>query len=670
MKTKKILTSLLLTLFVVTMSVSVFAANAVAEIDGTTYTSIYDAVSAATDGDVITLLDDIYTGNNAKDCIKIEGKSITLDLNGKLLSQKITDKGLSVAAIAIRSGAALTVKDSVGGGKISATKTAVQLTGTLNLESGTIACDVVPTAADTEASFAYPIWFYAPKATDAPAFNMTGGALELGEKQENFKDALSISFDNEYTTAANYTNAVVAISAGSVEGGFGAYETAEISVTGGSFTADISEYVPADYSTVTNSDGTVSVVSNNEAKIGSTPYATLADALAVGGEITLLKDVTSSSIITVAKDTVLDLNGFTVTGSAKKTFEVYANATFKNGKIKNVHTNKEGRCIDTRTGGITLALDDVSLFANTNGYNQQVINIGGDATGTGAITATITDSTITASNSGYGIMTFNPVDMTITNSEISGYAALYFKAASGSMGSQGSDVDVVNSELNGSYHANESFGAIVFEDTDIDVVVDADSSITTEGNAVCFSPFEGALSTENNSIALNGTVSANKVVEGWKADATVSSANASVITALENQGFVVTDGTIADKLGWTSATDAGYYMVDGTKTGLMRYLFHADITKDITEAGIMYVSTSIFDKDAPYTNQLGQISAGAPSADNAFYSDITGIPESAAGSTYYAVAYVKTADGTFWSDVVGCEPNFEKYFSSLDGGVK
>ena len=110
-------------------------------------------------------------------------------------------------------------------------------------------------------------------------------------------------------------------------------------------------------------------------------------------------------------------------------------------------------------------------------------------------------------------------------------------------------------------------------------------------------------------------------------------------------------------------------MVDDVKTGLMRYLFHADITNYITEAGIMYVSTSIFDKDAPYTNQLGQISAGTPSADNAFYGDITGIPENTTG-TYYAVAYVKTADGTFWSGVVGCKPNFEKHFSSLDGGVK
>ncbi len=668
MKTKKFLTPLLLTLFVVTMSVSVFAADAVAEINGTTYTSIYDAVSSATDGDVIKLLDNVYTGNNAKDCIKIEGKSITLDLNGKILSQTITDKGLSVAAIAIRSGATLTVKDSVGGGKISATKTAIQLTGTLNLESGTIACDVTPTAADTEESFAYPIWFYAPNAADAPAFNMTGGALELGAAQEAFKRPSSISFDAIYTTADNYKNAVVNISAGSVEGGFETHATASISVTGGNFTADVSEYIPADYSAVENPDGTVSVVSNNEAKIGDTPYATLADALATGGEITLLKDVTSSSIITVAKDTVLNLNGYTITGSAKKTFEVYANATFKNGTIKNTYSSSAGRCINTRTGSIELNIEDVSLITNSAAANTQVINIGGDATGMNPVVVNITGSTLTASNSGYGVLIYNPVDMTITNTDISGYAALYFKAADGSAGSKGSAVEIVNSDLSSSYRATETFGTIVFEDSDIDVTIDADSSITTEGNAVYFSSFTGENTTADNSVAINGTVSAGKVVMGWAADTTVSSTNTDVIAALENEGFVVTEGTIADKLGWTAATDAGYYMVDGVKSGLMRYLFHADITKDITEAGILYVSTSIFDEDAPDTNKMGEIK-GAPSADNAFYGDIINIPENTTG-TYYAVAYVKTADGTFWSSVVGCEPNFDKHFSSLDGGVE
>ena len=37
---------------------------------------------------------------------------------------------------------------------------------------------------------------------------------------------------------------------------------------------------------------------------------------------------------------------------------------------------------------------------------------------------------------------------------------------------------------------------------------------------------------------------------------------------------------------WTTATDAGYYDIDGEKHGLMRYLFHAETDGEVTESGI------------------------------------------------------------------------------------
>lgn len=680
MKTKKILTSLLLTLFVVFTSVSVFAADAVAEISGVTYASLQDAFNEATSGDTIILLDEVTVDS----MLKVEGnKSVTLDLNGHTITAGSLSETNNMV-LYITNGDTVIINDSVGGGGIvnnSYYGYAILNQGTLVVNNGTFIGDTALwngyDTINSTATINGGTFSFNDDAAEGYSVGNSGTMIindgatindwvdTFGSLTVNGGGIANIYASSSRTTVAEIN---ITITNGTIGELYVDEDTTDVvSVTGGTFTSDVSEYVPEDYSAVTNADGTVSVTSNYEAEVNGTK-CTLTNALATGGNVTLLKDVSSSSIIKIEKDTVLDLNGFTVTGSAKKTFEVYANATFKNGTIKNVYTNKEGRCIDTRTGGITLALDDISLLANTNGWNQQVINIGGDATGKGAITVDIANSTITASNSGYGITTFNPVDMTITNTEISGYAALYFKGASSSMGSKGSVVDVVKSTLNSAYISTESFGTIVFEDIDISVNVDNESSITTEGTAICFSDFTGSLATENINVSLNGTVSAGKIVDGWRADATVSSTNANVITALENEGFVVTEGTIADKLAWTSATDAGYYMVGDAKTGLMRYLFHADITKDITEAGILYVNASIFDKDAPDTNKMGEIK-GAPSSDNAFYGDITGIPENTTG-TYYAVAYVKTADGTFWSGVVGCEPSFDKHFSSLDGGVK
>ena len=64
-----------------------------------------------------------------------------------------------------------------------------------------------------------------------------------------------------------------------------------------------------------------------EAMIGETSYPTLKEALLVGGEIKLLKDVSVNEIITIEKDTILDLGDFTITNnSPKRPFVVKANS--------------------------------------------------------------------------------------------------------------------------------------------------------------------------------------------------------------------------------------------------------------------------------------------------------------------------------------------------------
>lgn len=85
---------------------------------------------------------------------------------------------------------------------------------------------------------------------------------------------------------------------------------------------------------------------------------------------------------------------------------------------------------------------------------------------------------IKADDAGYGIITFNRVDLAAGGaSSISAYAALYFKGASGSAGSAGSKVKVAEGAvLSGmNPHTEESgsnFATILFEDSDIDLVVD------------------------------------------------------------------------------------------------------------------------------------------------------------------------------------------------------
>ncbi len=224
----------------------VAAAETVAEatneacIGTTEYATIQEAFNAASSGDTITLMRDVTTFlNNSKDgshCVIVEGKDVIFDLNGHTFAQPTKEsQGLGMALIVIRTDAELTIKDSVGGGKISATATAVQLTGKLILESGTIETGANPSNADIDSEMAYAVWIYAPSSTDAPSFIMKGGALAIGEAAKQFVWANSISVDDSFTPPENYENASVEISGGTIDGTFYVVDTLEIAVSGGTF---------------------------------------------------------------------------------------------------------------------------------------------------------------------------------------------------------------------------------------------------------------------------------------------------------------------------------------------------------------------------------------------------------------------------------------------------
>ena len=109
-------------------------------------------------------------------------------------------------------------------------------------------------------------------------------------------------------------------------------------------------------------------------------------------------------------------------------------------------------------------------------------------------------------------------------------------------------------------------------------------------------------------------------------------------------------------VNWGTGTDAGFYMDGETKQGMMRFLFHADVdAEDVVDSGIKYVSTA----DIAST----VVSKEGTDATNAFYGDVTDIPEGTTG-TYAAVAYIVTSKGLiYWSDAVECSPNFTKQFT-------
>ncbi len=264
-----------------------------------------------------------------------------------------------------------------------------------------------------------------------------------------------------------------------------------------------------------------------QARIGDTEYATLAlaieEANANADETTieLLTDVTSTAQLTISEATVINGNGHTITtNGVKKSFAVHADFSINDVTI--VNTLAYGRCVDTRVGGIELNIVDSALITTNTPYTQP-LTIGGDAgTPDNVIVVNISGSEITAQTHGYGIITYNPVEMVISDSTVTGYAALYFKDADGSVGSAGSMVSVEGSVLNGVNNApsteSDSFATIVSESDEVFVTIDAASTLSCESNNNSTQYLIG-LKTNNS----NAPVSANIIVaeEGAKLETSV-----------------------------------------------------------------------------------------------------------------------------------------------------
>ena len=235
-------------------------------------------------------------------------------------------------------------------------------------------------------------------------------------------------------------------------------------------------------------------------------YETLPEAVAAaqdGNTITMLKNDNVTATVEVNNNITIDLNGKTVTANCKKAFEVYANATIKNGAIEAAQ-----RCVDTRKA-VKLTLTDVTLIADeyTTHGNPQPLTIAGSENGTKVV---MTNVNISAA-AGYGIITFVETELTANESVISGYSALYVKP-----GSDNSEFKFVKSDLSGSTIGNDvegnSFSTIAVRANNVAVNVDAESTVTANGDhcyAISFKSSSQNEAATGSSVTVAGVITGN-----------------------------------------------------------------------------------------------------------------------------------------------------------------
>lgn len=327
------------------------------------------------------------------------------------------------------------------------------------------------------------------------------------------------------------------------------------------------------------------------AQIGTVTYKTLAEAIAQakdGDTIRLLTNITLDTPVSVDNNAAYALavhrsitidgtadNGgvHTITVSTARGIGVKgadgapADVTFQNLKIQQT----TGRsCIETRGNLGSLTLENVTLDTSAvKSGNSQALTIGGRQESKAKVV--LSNSTITAGKTGYGVITFNPVDLKITGTVLTGWAPLYFKAPDSSAGSAGSTVTVHgDSVLNSKNEAGAAegwnqFGAIVFEDNDITVTLsEAALTVTSQSpnerqQAVSFGWYGG--DDEQR-------VTGNKVLVETGANITVTGDQAVFAQPVDGNEIAVSGGVFN--------TDPTAYVVSGCiakRTGTEEYTY-------------------------------------------------------------------------------------------------
>lgn len=374
----------MLTVFGLSMSVSLSetakaadeTTTEVAEVNGVKFATLAKAIVAAKDGDTVTLLAD------ATEDVGVD-KNITLDLGGKTLTGTKTDKKASLTVV---KGATATVKNGTIFGTENSYYT-IQNNGTATFEN------LTATAGNTGASMidnwgtltinsgVYSGGLNVVKSEEDSKLTINGGKFTLDYSTDGYTGVI-FAYGDTTITGGEFIQSVTScgrwdhpqvVATGVVEG-----HVATTKVTGGSFTnarsgegifrgvgkgtsnnfkvsgGTFNKVISADYcaegfipSTTKNADGMYGVKEGKYvAKVGSTKYETLADAIrlaANGKTVTLLDNISGNFEIASAKNITLDLNGFTLnggTGTAKAAITNYGTLTIKDSSAKKTGTIK------------------------------------------------------------------------------------------------------------------------------------------------------------------------------------------------------------------------------------------------------------------------------------------------------------------------------------------
>ncbi len=301
------------------------AGKYVASIGDTKYETLQAAVDAATNGQTVTLIADV----DLTETLIIKDKTITLDLNGKTISNSTdiwNESTYSWSLISVRDNGVLTIDDIVGGGTLKAKENDcftldVYADDTKNVENTRLIVNAGNYIGNISAVYAY-----------TGKITINGGHFSIQQK-ESGSDPYRLTlncYDSSYTAGrAGFT-----VNRGTFENFDPRNNLAE-----GAGTCFVADGVGVDK----NTDGTFTAKSGMAAQIvdadgnSVAAYAGHYDAIAAakdGEKVILLSDRKNFVTNTINANITIDLNGKTLSlGNNNPFFRTNGEVTIQNGTI-------------------------------------------------------------------------------------------------------------------------------------------------------------------------------------------------------------------------------------------------------------------------------------------------------------------------------------------------
>lgn len=365
------------------------------------YTSLAEAVEAAADNSVITLLKDTEGDGIVIDTSK---KSLTIDFNTHsytVSGSTVGSSGTETNAFQFLTGGSLTLKN----GSIIFANQKTLLIGLQNYCNLTLE-NMVIDASQASAPCQYAI------SNNCGTVQFIGNTSIKAYKNQTAFDSCKFGSYEIPTVKINTTGTITGdielsggkleISAGTFEGNIrtvSGYAKGDAIITGGTFSSDVSEYLAEGLGQDAN--GTVGKVEEGFAavRIGDTYYQTLGKAIAEAKEndtITLLREVDlGSNRVAINKAVTLDLNGCTLTSSnATNTLWLEASRVTVqdskgNGKIQNTGSGSNNIAVVVNGQGTEAYFKSSTVSGNYAVFIQngaKAVIDGGKYTGTYGIT--------------------------------------------------------------------------------------------------------------------------------------------------------------------------------------------------------------------------------------------------------------------------------------------